>query len=263
MDPATRARDFLRSLDELASTRIEDLGYGTAYFNEQLPRVHERTNFVRVSSWLDAAKLAGLLQETESSQQKAGLAHRKLIFEEARTDKLAPFLRPMRWEVLPHALLVYNGSGTWAPPPGHSITELNGDRLRDVRRQHLELDPNARYPETIEQLLARDDKLAETIEIRWFAAYDGSQPVSLCGIYSDGHTAQLAGLSTLGRFRKRRHGHAALTAALQAASAKNDVVMGVAPTGGWTRGWFERLGFEAVAERATALKTVGATATRV
>jgi GNAT superfamily N-acetyltransferase len=263
MDPATRARDFLRSLDELASTRIEDLGYGTAYFNDDLPRVHERTNFVRVSSWLDAAKLAGLVQETEHAQQKAGLAHRKLIFEEARTDRLAPFLKAMRWQLHPHTLLLHQGGGTWAAPPGHSLTELKGDRLRDVRRRHLEADPMGRYPATIEQLLARDDRLAETLSVRWFAAYEGSTPVSICGIYSDGRTAQLDGLSTLERFRRRRHGRAALAAALHAAAEENDVVMGVAPTGGWPQAWYERMGFHPVAQRATALKTVGATATRV
>lgn len=263
MDRATRAREFLHSLDELASTRIEDLEYGIAYFNDDLPLVQERTNFVRVSSWLDAAKLAGLIQETESAQQKAGLKHRKLVFEEARTDKLAPFLRAMRWDVSPATLLVHDGRETWAAPPGHGITTMEGDRARDMLGLQLDLESRGRYPKTVEERVKLDDILGESITIRRWAAWAGQEPMAVCSMYSNGRVAQLTGLHTFEEYRRKRHGYAVLAAALQAASAEHDLVFGIADTGGWNEAWFTRMGFQQVAERAVAVRTVGATATRV
>jgi GNAT superfamily N-acetyltransferase len=262
MDAATRARDFLRSLDELVSTRIEDLQYGTAYFNLDLPRVHDRTNFVRVSAWLDAAGLAGLIQETDNAQREAALAHRKAVFEDPRDDRVAKFLRPLGWEVRPRAVLAYAGGKPWAAPPGHRLTELTGDQARDAVEFHLRSDPKVRDPEMIRQLLEEDDRLSKKISIRWFAAYDNSRPVSICGLYSDGRTAQIEELSTVTGYRKRGHGHAVLAAALHAAAEDHDLIIGIADAGGWQQTWYERLGFQPVAQRAEALRVVGASAKR-
>lgn len=263
MDRAARAREFLNSLDEIASTRIDDLEYGLAYFNDELPRVQDRTNFVRVSSWLDAAKLAGLIQETESAQHKAGLKHRKLVFEEARTDKLAPFLRAMRWEVRAYRLLVHDGAQPWAPPPGHGITTMEGDRARDMLGLQLDLESGGRYPATVEERLKLDDILGESITIRRWAGWSGQEPTAVCSMYSNGRVAQLSGLFTFEEFRRKRNGYAVLAAALQAAHAESDLVFGVAEAGGWPERWFTSMGFQPVAERAEAVRTVGATATRV
>src|SRR4051812_35317674 len=151
MDDAARARDFMRTLDELVSTRVEDLQYGLAYFNESLPRYHGRTNFVRASSWLDAAKLAGLMNETEHAQRVAGLEHRKVVFEEERHDRLAPMLTPMRFEPRTFALLVHHGD-PWAAPPGHRLTELAPEQATEARRLHLMADSKANA-EAVEQRL--------------------------------------------------------------------------------------------------------------
>ena len=263
MDRAARAREFLNSLDEMASTRIDDLEYGTAYFNDDLPRVQNRTNFVRVSSWLDAARLAGLIQATESAQHKAGLTHRKLVFEEARTDKLAPFLRPMRWEVRPYTLLVHDGQRAWAAPPGHGITTMEGDRARDMLGLQLDLESRGRYPTTVEELLKLDDILEGSVTIRRWAGWAAQEPTAVCSMYSNGRVAQLTGLFTFEEFRRKGNGYAVLAAALQAASAENELVFGLAESGGWRERWFNRMGFQPVAERAEAVRTVGATATRV
>jgi hypothetical protein len=105
--------------------------------------------------------------------------------------------------------------------------------------------------------------LAESVTIRWFAAYAAGDPAAVCGVYQLGRTAQLDGLFTFARYRRRRHGYAVLAAAIKAAAADSDLVFGVADAGGWPEAWFGRMGFEAVAERAEALRVVGATATRV
>jgi ribosomal protein S18 acetylase RimI-like enzyme len=137
--------------------------------------------------------------------------------------------------------------------------ELTGERAVAAVRRHLEASPKVRNPETAQQLLDEDALLARSISIRWFGTFEGREPAAICAAYSDGRTAQLAELSTLDRFRKRGHGYAVLAAALHAAAAQNDLVIGVADADGWQQAWYERLGFEPVARRAEVLRIVGAT----
>ena len=257
VDDGTRARDLLRSLDELASTRIDDLEYGTAYFNSELPLVHDRTNFVRVSAWLGAAGLAGLLQAAEHAQREAGLLHRKVVFETA-DEQIAKFLVPMRWEVRPLTILAYRGE-PWAAPAGFQVTELRDEAARDARSRHLGENPKVRDAETVRQLLDEDVLLAQAGAVRVVAAFDGQVPAAICGLYSHGRTAQLHELSTLESHRKRGYGRAALAGALHAAAAGHDLVVGLADAGAWQQAWFARLGFEPVGGRTDAFRVVGAT----
>jgi GNAT superfamily N-acetyltransferase len=127
----------------------------------------------------------------------------------------------------------------------------------------LDLESRGRYPKTVEELVQVDDLLAGAITIRRWAAWAGPNATAVCSMYSNGRVAQLSGLFTFEEYRRKRNGYAVLAAALHAAAAEHDLVFGIAEAGGWRERWFQRMGFQPVAERAEAVRTVGATATRV
>lgn len=254
---ATRARAFLRSVDEMASERFGELTYGMGYWNAGTPKVHEHTNFIRVAPGIGARALAGLTTEAEHEQGVAGLQHRKLVYDDDNSRQIAQLLRPLGWQVRNLVLMAYEGR-PWAPPPGHALTELDVAEAREARLSHMQA-AGGLDDEAMQQRLVHDDRIAQSATVRWFAAYAGHDPVSVCGMWSDGQTAQIDSLSTLQAHRRRGHAKAVLAAALYAAAPEHKLVFLLTQENHWTSRWFERLGFEQVGFRFEAVQVAGAT----
>ena len=122
-DPAAafqRAFAFVRSLDRKASSRVEELPFGTAYLRPEMPHVWSR-NFVAVEaasmSWISIRSS----RRAERVHSEAGLFHRRLAFddeaaaESGRRVRLQPEgWRPGRIVVMPHR----GPDAAPAPPPG-------------------------------------------------------------------------------------------------------------------------------------------------
>jgi ribosomal protein S18 acetylase RimI-like enzyme len=248
----------MRTLDGHASDRTQELTYGMAYWNAALPLVHDRTNFIRVGPGIGARALAGLTTEVEHEQSQAGLPHRKLVYDDDNGRKIAAMLRPLGWQVRNFVLMAYQGGEPPVPPPGHALAHVPAARVRETCIVHLRAGSGFRE-DAANQLLDQDERVAQSADVRWFAAYAGRDAVSVCSVWSDGRTAQIDAVSTLPDHRRRKHAAAVVKSALHAASPAHDLVFLVAEEHGWVPAWYERLGFQRVGDRFEALQVVGAT----
>src|SRR5215210_3676386 len=102
-----RAFAFVRELDRRASSRVEELPFGTAYLRPEIPHVWSR-NFVAVEADLDGVDLDSVIETAERVHSGAGLFHRRLAFDhEAVAGAAAVRLQPESWRpgrivVMPH-----------------------------------------------------------------------------------------------------------------------------------------------------------------
>ena len=117
-----RALRFMATMEDALATRRLDLPFGTALFNDGLPRVWYQ-NFVRVER---DAPLAEVLADTERVMAAADLDHRKV---EVRLDELGARYAPESpWDVSRLVVMEHRGE----PPPldvraeevdGHALIE--------------------------------------------------------------------------------------------------------------------------------------------
>ena len=239
-----RALAFINLIDERASTRVERLPFGSAYFHDRLPEVWHR-NFVTLDDPPASAGLPAVLGEVDRVQGGAGLAHRKLVIDdEAGAERLSPFLTAAGWEITRLEVMAYSRAG--APGIAATASEVDLETLRPAREAFIRLDPLTTKDPVVEQLLEADHVIARAVTSRPFASFEGGEVAAFCFVYSEGDTAQIELVSTLPPFRRRGHARAAVEAALAAALEGHDLTFIVADQGDWVKDWYARLGFERV-----------------
>jgi ribosomal protein S18 acetylase RimI-like enzyme len=235
---------FTRLIDERASTRIERLPFGSAYFHERLPDVWHR-NYVALDAPPDGEDLPAVLAEVDAVQGAAGLAHRKLLIEdETAGDRLSPLLVAAGWDIARLGLMAHRGAA--ASGAAAAAREVDLETLRPTREEFIRLDPFSARDSVVEQLLEADHVIAAAVTARPFASFEDGEIAAFCFLYSDGATAQIEVVSTLPRFRRRGHARAVVEAALAAALEDHDLTFIVADEGDWVKDWYARLGFERV-----------------
>jgi GNAT superfamily N-acetyltransferase len=238
-----RAFAFVRELDRRASSRVEELPFGTAYLRPETPHVWSR-NFVAVEVGPGDLDLDSVIETAERVHADAGLSHRRLAFDhEASAGAAALRLQPQGWRpgrivVMPHR----GPDATPAPPPGGQ--EVDPQRLKPLKRKLLELDPRTRPEDVAGQLLEGYDALGRVAGERTFACEAGGEFVASCRLYSDGATAQIEDVGTLPPYRGRGLGNAVVLLALQEAWAAHDFVFIEAEATDWPKDWYARVGFE-------------------
>jgi ribosomal protein S18 acetylase RimI-like enzyme len=220
------------------ATRVEELpGLGRAFFRPALPLVWD-LNFVRLERLDGSVTAETLAAVTEHALR--GYGHRKVnVDDEAEGARLAPGFASLGWQ--PDRSLVMVHRGSTGAVAAAEVAELDwydfGTGVEDFSREL------GRPQEVGRQLALRHRATAEVTGVRWFGAHAGRHVAAFCELYSDGRTAQIETVVTLGPYRGRGLGTKVVLAALAAARG-HDLVFLVADADDWPKGWYARLGFE-------------------
>jgi ribosomal protein S18 acetylase RimI-like enzyme len=224
-----RVRRFLAAEDDRFASRRVSLEFGTALFDDALPRVWD-LNFVRVERDAD---LELVLAETDRVQGEAGLEHRKI------KTPFEPDLAAPGWKVTCLVAMVHREGGL-AGTDGR-VEEVDAEALRP------KWEADDRDDETVRQLVAARFLRGSRIGARYFAARADVRLVSECTLFFDGETAEVDSVETLEPYRGRGLAKAVVSRAVaEARQARHDLVFLLADEDDWPKELYRRLGFEEI-----------------
>jgi GNAT superfamily N-acetyltransferase len=252
-----RVTAFLRRTDEGASTSVRRFELGTAFFNDQLPRVYDR-NFLLVTE--PDADPKALTRAADRLLGGAGLIHRKVVFEnETAGRRTVGALGGRGWEYRRLSIMVYRQSANaGAPAAAPEASEVDRVALLPALETMIRMEPweaGDTDEDVIRQLSAADAELERAVSQRCFARLVDGRVVSSCRLYSDGSVAQIEDVATLPTHRQRGYADAVMAKATSEASAAHDLVFLTAVDGRWVKRWYERLGFEQIGLRYEATRS--------
>ena len=233
-----------RHHDAGASRRVDWHG-GVAYFNDELPLVWD-VNFARMDR--DADDLAATIDRLQ-----AGQAHRKVLIEDPRLlERHAPALIERGYTRRGLVAMAREPGGALDP----DVRELPYEVVKPFRFEvHMEQlsPPN---PEVAEQVGRVHDRTVRVTGERWLVIHVDGEPAGHCIVYSHEGLAQVEDVGVLKRFRRRGLARRMIDHALELVAADHDAVMIIAESDDWPGGFYRRLGFELVEERADFLLIV-------
>ena len=135
MGERERALRFLALADH-GGTHQEQFAYGTALFDERLPRRWD-SNYLLVERLPENVGAAALAVEAERLQGRAGLLHRKLEVRDQRAGRrLEPEFRDLGWTVHRHVLMALHREPD-RPAGEVSVEEVDAEALREPRARQL------------------------------------------------------------------------------------------------------------------------------
>ena len=238
-----RALDFLALADH-GGTRREAFAFGTAVFDDRLPRRWD-SNYLLVEEVPDGVGAQDLAAEAERVQGAAGLAHRKLeLRDEDAGARLEPQFRELGWTVNRHLLMALHREPDRNPDCA-LVREVDAAALREVRARQIHGYEWGADPEVVEQLYAAKLLLSEVVAARFFAVVLDEQPVSWTDLYVSDGTAQIEDVGTLDEHRGRGYASAVvLYATDEAGEAGADLVFLVADDEDWPKELYRKLGFD-------------------
>jgi len=243
MGELERALDFLGLADH-GGTRREAFAYGTAVFDERVPRRWD-SNYLLVEQVPDGVGAKELAAEAERVQGAAGLAHRKLeLRDEAAGERLEPQFRALGWTVNRHLLMALRREPDREPDRSR-VREVDAAALRDVRAKQIHGYAWGADPEVVEQLYEAKLFLSRVVDARFFAVVIDEQPVSWTDLYVADGIAQIEDVGTLEDHRGRGYASAVvLHAADEARTAGAELVFLVADDEDWPKELYRKLGFD-------------------
>jgi ribosomal protein S18 acetylase RimI-like enzyme len=243
MSDLERALEFLTLADH-SGTRSEPFAYGTAIFDERVPRRWD-SNYLHVHRRLDSVDAGELAAEAERVQGAAGLSHRKLeLRDEAAGARLEPGFRELGWTVHRNLLMARRRDPD-RRNDAIDVEEVELDALAGPRASELQQYEWGRDPEVLRQLQHAKRLLAEVVQTRFFAVLEGGRPVSWAELYLAGRTAQIEDVGTLESRRGRGYARAVvLRAADEAGRAGAELTFLVADDQDWPKELYRKLGFD-------------------
>jgi len=248
-DRLQRVLGFLRAADAGASTRCTPLPFGTANFHDELPHVWDR-NFVLVESGAGEIDADSLTRATDELQGSAGLAHRKLVFEdEGLGARLAPGLVALGWEQRRLSLMVHDGEiDEAAVAASRDASEVDREALEPAMVRLLQTELHGRESEAARELVRADAPLGRFLSQRCFARLVAGEVAGYCRLYARDGLGQIEDVATLPHWRGRGFARAVVSRAL-VESRQQDLTFLTAVHGRWVERWYERLGFEQISLR--------------
>lgn len=250
MTELERIKRFLRQVDEGASTSVRPFAAGVGFFNVDLPHVYDR-NFLLVTRETDTEAVRAAAEELQGG---AGLAHRKVVFEnEPSGERIAPALGEGGWEHRRLAVMAYRGDPD--EEAARHASEVDRLTLQPALEALIRSEPWGGDEEVVRQLSVADAAIERAVEQRCFARLVDGKVVSSCRLYSDGRVAQIEDVATLPGHRQRGYARAAVARASSAARAGHALVFLTAVDGRWVKRWYERLGFEQIGLRYEATRS--------
>ena len=239
------AWEFERAIQDAVALRREEFEYGTALYNDELPRVYD-ANFVRFARAPHAAVISDLADELQAS-----LGHRKVVLPESAAVA-ADELRSRGWKLNTLVTMAYRGVGF---PPG-SAEIVDTEELRDARRHSLE--DIQRDADATRQIVAFVERMASVVPTTLFGARPrGVDEIgAFCCLFQREGIGQIDEVTTVLRHRRQGLGDAVVRTAVSASLAAGDsLCFLVADEADWPREWYSRLGFSVIARRYELLRT--------
>jgi GNAT superfamily N-acetyltransferase len=230
---------FIRAFDERLATRRERTSFGSALFNDELPRVHGRNMLaVELGARPTVDELVG-----EAERLQAGLAHRKICVDDPYGAELEAGFRQRGWRIARLVVMTHHGAAPAADVP--HTAETSADTLAPLWAQGIRSGPVGRDEETVRQLVSAQLQRRAAVAVRYFASLDEGEIAAYCELFSDGRTAQIESVMTLPRFRRQGHGRAVIERALgEAHRSGHDLVFLLADDEDWPKHLYAKLGFE-------------------
>jgi ribosomal protein S18 acetylase RimI-like enzyme len=184
---------------------------------------------------------------------QAGQAHRKVLIEDPRLlERHAPALIERGYTRRGLVAMARTPGGVLDP----DVRELPYEVVKPFRFEvHMEQQspPN---PEVAEQVGRVHDRTVPLTGERWLVIHVDGEPAGHCIVYSHEGLAQVEDVGVLKRFRRRGLARRLIDHALELVAADHDAVMIIAESDDWPGGFYRRLGFELVEERADFLLIV-------
>jgi GNAT superfamily N-acetyltransferase len=246
MTELERCLALLREIDHEAATREVPFRFGTAYLNDELPKVWSR-NYVSLEKELEAATPGLVTSEADRILGEAGIGHRKIEVLDAEVGALlAPGLAKLGWQVECDVVMVA------AREPDQEadqslVDEVEPETLEPVWAEANRADGHIDDEDVIRQLAHGKHVLASAIGARFFAALTDGEIGAYCELYSGSGTGQIENVLTLERFRKRGLARALVLRALQESrTAGNDVTFLLANRDDWPKELYRKLGFDEI-----------------
>jgi ribosomal protein S18 acetylase RimI-like enzyme len=250
----TAALRFKRDQLLAAVETVEPLAHipgALALTTPALPRVWE-LNLVLAPPAYGAERL---IDVTDGLQAAAGLAHRKLRFDDVASAEPLRAAAAVRGWTLDRELVMVRERG--ADPPRHAgrVEELDRDALAAAEDEFLAAEPAGDDPEVRRQLIAQHDRWARSARTasRLGIVEDG-RVAAWCRTYDDGNLFELDAVGVLPELRGRGLGRE-LVAGAVASAPPGRVPFLLADADDWPRHLYERLGFTAVGERLGATRS--------
>jgi len=240
-----RVLAFLRDFAVRTAGRVEELTFGVALFNDELPQVRD-LNYAWIDGVPPGLDAAGLAGELDRVQGRAGLEHRKALSPDERGgDRLAPGLRELGWRTERHLLMAHRRAPDRASDL-NSVTEVGEDEIRALSEAGLRSDTAWFSEEAIRQITAQKQVVAAA-GARFFAVMLGSTVATGCDLYSDAGIAQVESVITLEEYRNRGFGRAVVLKAItEARAAGAELVFLLAEEDDWPKELYRKLGFDAM-----------------
>ena len=236
-----RCVEFQRRFERARAGRAVQCAYGTAYFNDDLPRVFDLNVLsVDLGVSVSAPELAA---EADAVQGTAGLAHRKIAIDDELGAALAPDFRELGWLV--NELLVMPHRRPAPPVDVSTVEEVEADELVPVWARWMRRDPEVGDEEMVRQLVEAQLRRSGGARVRYFATRVEGGIASYCELFSDGRSGQIESVMTGEEFRGRGLGKAVVAGALAASQAVHDFTFIVADADDWPKELYCKLGFEA------------------
>jgi ribosomal protein S18 acetylase RimI-like enzyme len=256
LEDLERIKAFLRTTDERASTSVQRLDYGIAFFHDALPRVYDR-NFLLVTDPDPDAK--ALTRAIDRLLGGVGLTHRKVVFENETTGRrMVGALGGEGWEYRRLAIMALR-PGRWkGASRAAEASEVDRLALLPALQTMIRMEPweaGGTDEDVVRQLSAADEALEGAVAQRCFARLVDGQVVSSCRLYSNGTIAQIEDVATLPGHRQRGYAEAVMAKAASEASAGHELVFLTAVDGRWVKRWYERLGFDQIGLRYEATRS--------
>jgi len=246
-DSLQRALDFVRGIEDRGAQRRVPFKWGTAFFHDEFPRIHD-LNFLRVDGAPDDATPQGLAAEADRLLGGASLSHRKIVVQdESLGERLTPGFEELGWEIVRLLYMEARRESERALSPGVAA-EVDIETFLEARELSIRADRELVQEEDLVVQLRDSYKVwARACVARPFAAFVDGEPVSTCELYSDGATAQIESVLTLEEHRNRGLGVAVVLLALhEARKAGDDMVFLIAEDDDWPKELYEKLGFDPI-----------------
>ena len=243
MGELERALGFLALADH-GGTREKPFAYGTAMFDERVPRRWD-SNYLLVEELPADVGAAELAAEAERIQGAAGLNHRKLeLRDETAGARLEPQFRELGWSVNRHVVMALHREPDRLSDTS-IVREVDAETLREPRAEQLRTFEWAADDEVLAQLHEAKRLFADRVDTRFFAVFDEERVVSWSDLYLAGDTAQIEDVGTVESHRGRGYARATVQrAADEARRAGAELVFLVADDEDWPKELYGKLGYD-------------------
>lgn len=238
---ATASRFEAAVQDAVARERI-DLAWGVALRSPDLPGVYD-ANFARIEARYEEPTAEEVVAELERTRGDLWF-DKVFLDDEAAGERLRPGLEAAGFESTPLVVMAYRGGEVAMPPGARQATqsEVHATRVA-INAEEL---PDA-LGEFAPHIARLQERIAEEVPTRVFAAPAEGEIGALCSLYTVGGVSQVEEVSTLRARRGQGLARAAVRAALHTAlDMAPELVFIVADDDGWAKDWYAREGFEPV-----------------